>query len=263
MEAFPQGTLSMQSFTIHSITPISADSKLFIFSLPSPSHFVGLRPGQHAAIRAFITHPRYPAGKDIKRKYTPTSKIDAQGLFEFPVKIYRPVGDFLGGLMTTYLDSLAPGTSLNFIGPIGKYVYQDNGKVLCKKERTEKTFKKFAFIAGGSGITPCFQYIQYICDRNENIELSLIYANRTENDIWLRKELEEYQREGKLRLFYTVNEATEGWRFGVGFVTADMIRSHLPPPAEDTCVFFCGPKPMNGMLRELLPSLGYTSFIKF
>lgn len=48
-------------------------------------------------------------------------------------------------------------------------------------------------VCGGSGITPAYQLIQSICNNeNDNTQISLIYANRTEEDIWLRKELEHF-----------------------------------------------------------------------
>lgn len=36
-----------------------------------------------------------------------------------------------------------------------------------------------------------------------------------------------------------------GWTGGKGFVTADMIAEHLPPPGPETLVLRCGPPPMN------------------
>lgn len=45
-------------------------------------------------------------------------------------------------------------------------------------------------MAGGSGITPCYQVIREISKmKNEDIELILLFANKTEQDILLRKEL--------------------------------------------------------------------------
>lgn len=46
------------------------------------------------------------------------------------------------------------------------------------------------FIAGGSGITPIFQTLMEIAAAEEDsTELILLYANKTEEDIVLRKEL--------------------------------------------------------------------------
>ena len=45
------------------------------------------------------------------------------------------------------------------------------------------------FIAGGSGITPIFQAMIEIARMKEPVKLILLFANKTEEDIVLRKEM--------------------------------------------------------------------------
>jgi NAD(P)H-flavin reductase len=53
--------------------------------------------------------------------------------------------------------------------------------------------KKIGMIAGGTGITPMYQLIRAICeDDTDTTEISLIYANRAEEDILLKHELETF-----------------------------------------------------------------------
>lgn len=264
MDFFPNGQLTTVELQISNIRQISADSKIFTFALPSPEHQLSLRPGQHIALSAFIATASNPSGKQIKRKYTPTSKITQKSSFDIPIKVYYPTSTYPGGVLTTYLDTLPIGSKISAIGPIGKFVYEGNGTCLYKKEGKRLNFKRFGFIAGGSGITPCFQYIQYIIDhQEEGIELSLIYANKTEEDIWLRDELVRYRDSGKVRVYFTVDAWNEQWSEGKGHVNEEMIRAHLVAPGSESCVFFCGPSPMNRMLRDLLPRLGYENYTKF
>ncbi len=35
-----------------------------------------------------------------------------------------------------------------------------------------------------------------------------------------------------------------GWSYSEGFITEQMLRDHLPPPASDTLIAVCGPPPM-------------------
>ncbi len=35
-----------------------------------------------------------------------------------------------------------------------------------------------------------------------------------------------------------------GWEYSQGFINEDMVRSHLPPLADDTLILMCGPPPM-------------------
>lgn len=55
-----------------------------------------------------------------------------------------------------------------------------------------------------------------------------------------------------------------GWKYSSGFVTADMIKEHLPAPGEDTLILLCGPPPMiQEAVRPSLEQLGYTKDMIF
>ncbi|CRK43564.1 hypothetical protein BN1723_016213, partial [Verticillium longisporum] len=73
-------------------------------------------------------------------------------------------------------------------------------------------------------------------DDSDTTEISLVYANRSEGDILLRRELEAFARRYpvNLKLHYLVDKAEDGWQYGTGFVTKDVIRERLPAPAPDT-----------------------------
>lgn len=118
-------------------------------------------------------------------------------------------------------------------------------------------------IAGGTGITPMFQIIKSsVKDQNDKTKLALIYANVDESDICkqffaervltltcqvLRKELEELrdQSNGRFVIYYVLNKPPADWKYGTGFVTKEMIESHMPSssPTEEK-VLMCGPPPM-------------------
>ncbi|KAA0195480.1 NADH-cytochrome b5 reductase [Fasciolopsis buskii] len=68
-------------------------------------------------------------------------------------------------------------------------------------------------ICGGSGITPMFQLISHILnDKKDFTKLALIFANRTEGDILLRDELEDFggKYPDQFKLWYTVTEPPTG-----------------------------------------------------
>ena len=68
-------------------------------------------------------------------------------------------------------------------------------------------------IIGGTGITPMLQLIRAVFrDTNDRTELSLLFANQTEDDILLREELEDVQKQfpERFKLWYTVDRPTEG-----------------------------------------------------
>ena len=55
-----------------------------------------------------------------------------------------------------------------------------------------------------------------------------------------------------------------GWKYSEGFVSADMIQAHLPPPADDTLICMCGPPPMiQFACQPNLDKLGYSQESRF
>jgi Oxidoreductase NAD-binding domain len=85
-------------------------------------------------------------------------------------------------------------------------------------------------------------------DPKDQTEVWLLFANQTEDDILLRSELEEIANDpvnGKrFHLWYTLDRPpAEGWKYSSGFINKDMCAAHLPPPADDTMLFVCGPPP--------------------
>ena len=83
----------------------------------------------------------------------------------------------------------------------------------------------------------------------DTINCWLIYANQTEDDILLRKELESLVADDRIqfRVHYTLDRPpTDGsWKHSTGFVNVEMCRDHLPKATDpNTMVFLCGPPPM-------------------
>lgn len=94
---------------------------------------------------------------------------------------------------------------------------------------------------------------------NDKTELWLIFANQTEEDILLRKELEAIQGD-RFHLWYTLDRPPEGWKYSNGFINTEMCRNHLPAPSKDTMLFVCGPPPMIKFACEpAFKELGFTS----
>merc|ERR1711871_159074 len=83
-------------------------------------------------------------------------------------------------------------------------------------------------------------------DPQDKTEVSLIYANQTENDILVRDMLEDLQKKhpGRFKLWYTLDRPPAGWKYDEGFITDKMIKDHLPGPEEDPIILMCGPPPM-------------------
>ncbi|KAF7707654.1 NADH-cytochrome b5 reductase 2 [Silurus meridionalis] len=247
---------------------ITHDTKRFRFGLPSSLHVLGLPVGQHVYLSAKVN------GNLVIRAYTPISSDEDQGHVDLIIKVYHKnthpnYPD--GGKMSQYLNNMKIGDTIDFRGPNGLLVYNGSGFFAIRPDKKSdaklRKFKHVGMIAGGTGITPMLQLIRSItADPTDNTRCSLIFANQTENDILLRKELEEVVKNHpeKVHVWYTLDRPQQGWKYSTGFVDTSMIKAHLPPPASDVLIVMCGPPPM--IQNACLPSLtklGYNSQITF
>ncbi|KAJ4818314.1 Nitrate reductase [Rhynchospora pubera] len=226
--------------TLIAKTETSTDTRIFRFALPSSEQVLGLPTGKHIFLSAMVD------GKLCLRAYTPTSHSDVKGYLDLLVKVYfkgeNPKFPH-GGVMSQYLDSLPIGSTIDIKGPLGDIEYTGRGNFLVNGER--RFAKRLAMIAGGTGITPIYQVIQAIlCDQpHDTTEMHVVYANRTEDDILLREDLDKWARmyPKQLKVWYVVNEVKHpeiGWKYDVGHVNEDILKTHVPfgknvmPPAK-------------------------------
>jgi len=85
--------------------------------------------------------------------------------------------------------------------------------------------------------------IRWVLTKRLDVELFLIFANKTEADIIFREEWDRTCASIPTSTAITCsNSHPRNWTMGVGWVTADMLRTHLPAPGPDTIVFLCGPR---------------------
>mmetsp|Transcript_29048 Transcript_29048/g.43808 ORF Transcript_29048/g.43808 Transcript_29048/m.43808 type:complete len:261 (+) Transcript_29048:2-784(+) len=188
---------------------VSHDSYIYKFGFPDEASTFGLPVGKHVVFNATFPTKAEPNGDEVSRKYTPISEVSQRGTADFLIKIYRAgvhpkFPD--GGLMTPYLESMKIGDTMLMEGPKGRLAYEGYGKFIISKKAVEgKT--KIGCIAGGTGITPCYQIIQAALKNKDSTQLSLVFGNRTVEDILLKDELLQYAEAHKnnFKLFLTVD----------------------------------------------------------
>jgi len=239
-----------KSFKLKEKIIVSADTRIFRFALDSPTQTLGLPIGQHMYLRAVID------GQPVQRAYTPISSDDEKGYFDLLIKVYfKNVHPKFpdGGKMSQHLESLNIGDSIDVKGPIGRFEYLGHGKFQIKKGRdlvVPHQAKRFAMIAGGTGLTPMRQILQHIVkDPTDQTEVHLLFANQTEQDILLREELDTLAAKDKrVKIWYTVDRVPEGqeakWKYSTGFISEPMLKEHFPAAEEGVYVLMCGPAPM-------------------
>ncbi|KAL8059739.1 hypothetical protein ABFX02_03G106400 [Erythranthe guttata] len=238
-------------------TELSHDVRLFRFALPNEEHVLGLPVGKHIFVCATVDD------KLCMRAYTPSSDVEVVGYFELVIKVYfggvHPKFPN-GGIMSQHLDSLELGSFIDVKGPLGHIEYTGKGNFTVHGK--QKFAKKLAMIAGGTGITPIYQVMQAILkDPEDETEMYVVYANRTEDDILLKDELDAWAEKfpARVRVWYVVQESVkEGWKYSLGFVTEAVLREHIPAPTGYTLALACGPPPMlQFAVNPNLEKMGY------
>ncbi len=244
---------------------VSHDTKRFRFALPSPDQPLGLPVGHHLYLRAMV-HDEM-----VMRPYTPTSLTHERGSFELVVKVYFAHQDPKhpqGGKMSQHLNRMRIGETIDVKGPMGRLVYHGRGWFEIKgSKHSPKHASRIGLVAGGTGITPMYQLLQTIHqDCFDDTQASLVFANRTPEDILLRPELDRLARKvpDQFKVWYTVDHVPlehgpESWPFDIGHVNAEMLAAHLPPPGNDVLILMCGPPPFveYGVKPNLVQKLGY------
>jgi cytochrome-b5 reductase len=155
------------------------------------------------------------------------------------------------------MDAMKVGDALDFKGPTGAIIYEGQGVFNIRKEK--RTYRKIGCLSGGTGVTPCFQLMQHAALNKEPLELALLYANQTPDDILMKEQLDDFTTKG-MKVSYTVDRVPEGttWDGFVGFVTEEMVKNTMPEPGPDTLILACGPPIMvDKCLRPICEKLGY------
>ena len=215
---------------------VSPNVYRLVFALPNHDDVLALPTGQHIALRANI------GGQVVARSYTPVSNNSDLGRIELLIKVYDK------GLMTKHLEGMQIGETIDIRGPKGSMQYSSTYS------------KHIGMIAGGTGITPMYQLIRAICaDDSDNTQISLIYANNTEEDILLKDDLDGFalQCPHKFKVHYVLSKPSKDWTGDSGFVTADMIKKYLAPASNESKVLLCGPPPMINVMKKNLAAQGF------
>ncbi|KAL7063761.1 hypothetical protein AAHC03_0970 [Spirometra sp. Aus1] len=240
---------------------ITHDSYIYTFALPSSGHILGLPDGCCVRLHARID------GENVVRPYTPISLHSDRGYVKFLIKTYRKNvhPNFpAGGKMTQFLESLTNDSCVEVSGPCGNLVYKGDGCFEIKGSNPRKIrATRISMICGGTGLTPMYQLIKAILKSDtDNTKIALLYANKTQDDILLRDELDQLRDDNpeQFRVWYTVGSPPAHWPYGVGYVDSRMMEEHIFPAGPDSLALVCGPPPMvQSACIPGLKAVGYTA----
>lgn len=137
-------------------------------------------------------------------------------------------------------DNVVPGSLLRVLPPSGQFSPRspEADLLLC---------------AAGSGVTPAMSILRAVLESITG-RISFFYANRDENSIIFREELEELRaKHGERLVVRHWLEAEEGLPSADGF-------AGWAAPFRDREIFACGPAPFMQMVRSGAETAGFDTF---
>jgi len=243
---------TFNNFKLIKLERYNHNTKLFTFRVPGCDNI---------PVSSFLQAQAYieKDGKEVARPYTPLNAL-VNNEVRLLVKVYPE------GKVSQAFDKLKEGDTFQLRGPIVKLPYKANMK------------KALYLFAGGSGITPMLQLINaVIANPEDKTQVTLFFANQTEEDILLRKQIDAIAAEHKnITVHYSVDKPSSDWKGFGGFVTKETLQKILPGAEhEDILIYVCGPAgfynclsgskdftvspPGQGELTGLLKDLNYKS----
>ncbi|KAL2868951.1 putative nitrate reductase [Aspergillus lucknowensis] len=233
-------------------TPLSQDTKRYTFELIPKSKKLGLKTGQHIQIGFHF------CDQLVFRSYTPVRPVfdeEEDGTFDLVVKTYYPDPKQPGGTMSNILDCLAEGEEVEIKGPAGEIVYEGNGTVKINENR--RTYDRITLVLGGSGVTPGYQVIVRILlsGGTDKTKIRVIDANKSEDDILMRGELQELAEKhpDQFEITHVLSHAENSWKGERGMVNADILHKYAFAPDQKSVALLCGPPTM--IQKAVLPAL--------
>jgi cytochrome-b5 reductase len=251
-------TAAFQPFTVAARRVVNPAAPRPVIFLTLRVSTASLPTGAHVRVRA-----RVRGGATVSRSYTPT-RFDA-GACELMVRVYE------GGPMSTHLEGLRVGDSLDLCGPTGLERYGPEPGTFSRGARMWHGITHVGMLAGGTGVTPMLQIANaVVSNERDATRLALVAFSTGADDVLLEDELRalEARAAGRLNVTFAAStvrprDASRGVvRASMRKLDADALARLLAMPAADTTlVCVCGPDGFVERARELLKEAGFENVI--
>jgi ferredoxin-NADP reductase len=213
---------------VKEIVPRTYNVRSFRFPKPTALNY---KAGQF-----LIATIKTEGGKELSKPFSISSSPTEKEHIEFTKKLSD--SEF-----STALNALKAGNWARIDAPYGSFTFEGEHEKIC-------------LLGGGIGITPFRSICRYCTDKRVDAKITLLYGNRSENDIVFREEFEAMQKQNpNLKVVFTVNEASSAWKGTIGFISTELVKKEIPDYKEN--VFYtCGPPAMVEAMEKLVEALG-------
>lgn len=149
------------------------------------------------------------------------------------------------GRVSNYLnDQIKVGDQIEVMAPAGSFTLKTN----------PQQSKHYFLFAGGSGITPIQSILKSALLAEEQSRVTLVYQNRTEDDIIFKQQLSQLANEYEDRLKVIHVLSSKEGRLTKEKVI-DLIKNNLKP-SENFEFFMCGPNGLMEVISDTLKGMG-------
>lgn len=173
-----------------------------------------------------------------KRSFSISSSPNEKKYIEFTCKAVP------NGLVSVYtVNYLKVGKKLKITGPMGRFIFNE-----------KKTKKNLVFLAGGCGISPIMSILRYINKNKIKVNATLIYSNKTEDEILWRKDIEEISKKNKnIKHVFTLTQ--QQWKGRTGRIDKELVENTVKK-IKDTDFYMVGPPPFVEEMEKIIRELG-------
>jgi len=231
---------TIHSLRVKAVEPLTDDAVVIEFEIPSElAGEFAFTHGQHVSLRCEA------AGDDTRRSY---SICSAAGSGRLRVAVKR----LPGGIFSAFaLEQLRAGDEVEVVTPIGHF----------NTPLDASHAASYAMIAAGSGIAPILSNLTTILAVEPRSSVTLIYGNRTVQDIMFLEELEDLKNRypERFALYHVLSREEQDVQLFHGRIDAErvnMFLDQLVPPEDIDEWFLCGPREMIDSARAVLLERG-------
>lgn len=194
----------------------AADAHTLIIEKPDGFTFEA---GQYVLLQTRVD------GRPLRRSYTIASAPHEQD-------IHITVRTQPHGRVSPTLAELEAGETIGVLGPVGEFTRTDE--------------EHSVFVAAGAGITPFISMLRDAKKHGDTRRVTVLYTNKTPEQMLYREELESYAQEDWLELTQTITQPQDAqtpWNERTGRLTREDLKQLL---SDDTVFYLCG---SNAMVR--------------
>ena len=163
-----------------------------------------------------------------------------------------------GGIMSSYIvDHAKKIPQWQVDGPYGSFTYPENSRHIV-------------LLAAGSGITPGFSIAKSVLHRLPLAKLTLIYANRSEDNIIFKKTIEQWKDAFKDRvtIVHALSQADKSVVIAADeliqgrlnkIIIRKLVKKYVSGSLDEAHYFICGPSSLIKIKEESLATLAVPS----